>query len=96
MERHITNFRNGGWLPDQDLFFSDGDLLVLPRAGDYEIMLRSKKDGATFVARGALVTLERWEDIGSALWWALAVIIGYCCLGAAAIVAIVLAAKRGA
>jgi hypothetical protein len=91
VDRHIANFHSGGWAADQNLFFPEGGLIVLPRVGDYEITLKSNKDVATFTARGAIVILERRENVGSALGWGLAVLVGYCCLGVAAIVAIVLA-----
>ena len=92
--RRISSFHNGGW-EEENLFFPD-ELFVLPRGGDYELQIHSNGGGEVFTRRGAIVTLERWEDVGSAIGWALAIGIGYASLACAIVVSFAVARGYGA
>jgi hypothetical protein len=85
--REISSFHNGGW-SDQNLYYPN-DVFILPRGGEYELSLRSKAGGEVFATRGAIVTLQRWENIGSAIGWMLARWLGYGSLACAAILSFV-------
>lgn len=92
INRRISSFHNGGWHSD-NLFYPQ-ELFVLPRGGDYELELRSNGGGGVFAERGAVVTLQRWEDVGSAIGWGLAVWIGYASLVCAVVVCVLSLAIR--
>jgi hypothetical protein len=88
IKRHVTALHNGGW-NDENLFFPLA-LFVLPSGGKYELTLKSNAVTDLFSKRGAVVRLERWEDVGSALGWAIEVWAGYISLACALVVALLL------
>ncbi|HXA15640.1 MAG TPA: hypothetical protein VN380_01515 [Thermoanaerobaculia bacterium] len=88
IKRHVTELHNGGW-NDENLFFPLA-LFVLPSGGKYELTLKSNAVTDLFSKRGAVVRLERWEDVGSALGWAIEVWAGYISLACALVVALLL------
>ena len=77
IERHIVTMHNGASSGSQNYFYPDG-LFILPRGGPYDLTLLSKEAPELFATRGAIVTFERWEDVGSALVWAFASVVGWC------------------
>jgi hypothetical protein len=83
IERRITSFRSGGWTKSENLFTPD-ELFVLPRGGGYELTLKSMV-ADDFNKSGAVVALERWENVDSAIGWALEVWLGYAFLATGAI-----------
>jgi hypothetical protein len=71
--------------------FSPNEVWALP-SGEYEIRIEGHGPvPGVLVERGALIYLERMEDVGPGLGFALAKLIGYCLLATAVLLSVALA-----
>lgn len=92
LDKVINSVRVGSW-GASGRTFSPNEIWVLP-LGEYDISIDGRADvPPLFLQRGALIYLERMEDVGPSLGFALAKVIGYCCLGLAATAAFILALR---
>ena len=94
IDASIKSFQKGSWASDR-IGYNPSDVWEL-QPGEHQISIISGIAPSLFSQRGAIVRLQRLEDVGPALLFQIAIRVGYFLLLVAFIIAVALSVRRSA